>query len=471
MPGRTAAIFTSHQKGGIVAIDRLTGETVELLQALIRNQCVNEGTAESGHEIRNAELLHHEIEHPDVEVQLFEPLPGRASLVARYHGTDPDAPVLCLMGHTDVVPVTADGWRQDPWGGELINGEVWGRGAVDMLNVTSSMAVAFREIVSSKKRYPGDIVYFAVADEEHGGEHGAAYVIDNHWEAIKCDYVLTEYGGTPTASPDGVMVLLTSGEKGGAARRIKVRGTPGHGSMPYGADSALVKAAAIVQRLVDFDTGPRLGEMFANRLKALNLDEEMQARLLDPARVRDALAELPPGLAKNLHSCSHMSWSPNILSSGDKANVIPDYAELMVDIRTLPGQDGAMVDDMLREAIGDDLMPSVVIEPYFPNPEKFALDPSSSSTNTPLWEALEQSIQMAYPGAAVVPSLVTGGTDSRFFRRKGIPAYGAGLLSLDIPMDEFQNRFHGYNERIDVDSLKLTTQLWLDVMDRLWELA
>lgn len=452
-------------------IEQLTGETVELLQAMIRNQCVNEGTEESGHEIRNAELLRNEIEGPDVEVNMFEPLPGRTSLVARYRGTDPDAPSLCLMGHTDVVPVTADGWREDPFAGELIEGEVWGRGAVDMLNVTSSMAVAFREVVRSGKRYPGDVVYFAVADEEHGGAHGASHIIANEWETIECDYVLTEYGGTPTQTPDGVMVLLTSGEKGGAGRRIKVHGTPGHGSMPYGADNALIKVASIVRRLAEYDTGPRLDEMFANRLKALNLDADMQQRLLDPAQLTDALAELPPGLAKNLHSCSHMSWSPNVLTSGEKSNTIPDYAELMVDIRILPGQDDDQVDALLRDAIGEDLMQSVEIEPYFADPEKYALKPSSSTTDTPLWGALEQAIDMAYPGATVVPSLITGGTDSRFFRRKGVPSYGAGLLSLDIPMDEFQNRFHGYNERIDTKSLELTTQLWLDVMDRLWEQA
>lgn len=448
--------------------DRLTGATVELLQALIRNQCVNEGTEDSGQEVRNAELLRNEIEHPDVEITMVEPLPGRVSMIARYHGTDRDAPALCLMGHTDVVPVTPKGWRQDPFGGELIDGEVWGRGAVDMLNVTSSMAVAFREVVQSGKRYAGDIVYFAVADEEHGGEHGASYVVDNEWDAIRCDYVLTEYGGTPSQTADGVHVLLTSAEKGGAGRRIKVKGTPGHGSMPYGADNALIKVAAIVNRLADYDTGARLDEMFASRLKALGLDDDIQNRLLDPYRMNDALAELEPGLAKNLHSCSHMSWSPNILTSGEKSNTIPDYAELMVDIRILPGQTGEDADEMLRDAIGEDLLPSVEIEPYFPNPEKFALEPSSSPTDTPLWSALEQAIDMAYPGATVVPSLVTGGTDSRFFRRKGVPAYGAGLLSLDIPMGEFQDRFHGYNERIDVKSLELTTQLWLDVLDRFW---
>ena len=447
-------------------IDRLTNETVELLQALIQNQCVNEATPESGHEVRNAELLRDELEGFGVNLQLFETLPGRTSLIARYEGTDPDAPAICLMGHTDVVPVNPDGWDEDPLGGELIDGEVWGRGAVDMLNLTSSMAVAFREVVRSGKRYPGDIVYFAVADEEHGGLHGAGHLVRNEWDALNCAYVLTEFGGTPT--PDGSTVLLTNSEKGGAGRKITVHGRPGHGSMPYAADSALIKAAEIVRRLADYDPEPRLDEMWEHRIRALGLADDTAQKLLDPSRLADALAELPKGLARNLHSCAHMSFSPNILTSGAKANTIPDVAELTVDIRILPGETPEDAEAHLRAAIGDELIASVDMEPIFPNPEQCALTPSSSPTDTPLWEALTGAVNVAYPGARVVPSMITGGTDARYFRQRGVPSYGAGLLSQRVPLEEFLNRFHGNNERIDVDSLKLTTQLWLDVLDRLW---
>ena len=454
-------------------IDRLTNETVELMQALIRNQCVNDGTPESGHESRNAELLHSEIENGDVDIQMFETLPGRSSLVARYHGTDPAAPALCLMGHTDVVPVSLDGWDVDPFGGERRTSpegidEIWGRGAVDMLNLTSSMAVAFREIVRSGKRYPGDIVYFAVADEEHGGMHGAGPLVDQEWEALRCDFVLTEYGGTPMISDEGTVVLLTTAEKGGSPRRLIVHGEPGHGSMPYLADSALIKSAEIVRRLADYNPEPKLDEMFAARVKAMGFSAELQQRLLDPSQIYDALGELDPGMARNLHSCCHTSFSPNVLNSGAKTNTIPDRAELIVDIRLVHGDSPEDVDDFLRDAIGDELMTSVDVEPLFPNMEALALDPSASPTGTAVWDALVDAISVAYPGADVLPSMVTGGTDARYFRRRGVPSYGAGLLSPQVPMAEFMNRFHGHNERIDVESLRLTTQLWLDVVDRLW---
>jgi acetylornithine deacetylase/succinyl-diaminopimelate desuccinylase-like protein len=136
----------------------LTGPTVELLQALIRNECVNDGTPESGHETRNAELLGGYLEGSGVGIEQFESLPGRGSVVARIEGSDPTAPTLCLMGHTDVVPVNPAGWSRDPFGGELVDGEVWGRGAIDMLNVTASMAVAFRQLARSGWKPKGTLI-------------------------------------------------------------------------------------------------------------------------------------------------------------------------------------------------------------------------------------------------------------------------------------------------------------------------
>src|SRR6056300_82441 len=152
---------------------QLTGETTELLQAMIRNACVNDGTPDSGEEVRNADLLTNVLEGTGLDVERFESRPGRSSIVARIEGRDPNAPKLCLMGHTDVVPVSPDGWDNDPFGGELINGEVWGRGAIDMLNLTSSMAVAFRHLANSGFRPRGDLIFFGVADEESGSAYGA----------------------------------------------------------------------------------------------------------------------------------------------------------------------------------------------------------------------------------------------------------------------------------------------------------
>ncbi len=443
-------------------IDRLTEETAELLQAMIRNRCVNDGTPDSGEEYRNARLLRDELESTGVEIEMFEPHPGRESIVARYRGTDPDAPTVMLMGHTDVVPVSPDGWKVDPFGGDRMGGEIWGRGAVDMLNVTSSMAVAFRHIVTSGLRYPGDIVYFGVADEEAGGVLGAEVLVEQNWDALECDFVLTEYGGTPLITADQTIVLLTTAEKGVGARQLLVHGEPGHGSMPYGTDNAISKAAEIVRRIEAYDPGARIDKLFEGRVKAHSFPAELEAQLLDPGRINEALASMEPALARNLHSCAHTSFSNNIIQGGTKNNVIPDLVELVIDIRLLPGETSEDVEAHLLAAIGPELMASVDVEPIHDGVS------TESSTDTPLWSALVDSIQMTYPGAKVLPSMVTGGTDARFFRRRGIPAYGAGLLSADIGIGEFMSRFHGHNERIDIESLRMTTKLWLDVAERFW---
>ncbi len=438
-------------------LDRLTGETVELLQALIRNECVNDGTVESGFEDRSASLLENELEGLGLDLERYETAPGRSSLVTRYEGTDPDAPALCLMAHTDVVPVSADGWERDPFGGELIDGEIWGRGAVDMLNLTSTMAVAFRHIVKAGRRYPGDIVYFAVADEEAGSVHGAQPLLDDQWDHLQADYVITEFGGIPINES----LLLTTAEKGAYWWRLHVGGTPGHGSMPYGTDNALVKAAEVVRRIAAYNPGPRLDRMWEQRVRAMGLGEEISALLLDPDLIHQAFDLLPPEIARNAHSCSHTTFSPNVIHGGVKTNVIPDRVTIELDIRTLPGESLADVQHHVRTALGE-LYDEVTIE------SDGDWDASESPTDNQLWHALDRAMGFQYPNKELVPSLVTGGTDARFYRDRGAIAYGAGLLSPSLNAAEFLTRFHGHNERIDVESLRMTTRLWLDLFDVLW---
>src|SRR5262252_4327158 len=196
----------------------LTGQTVELLQQLIRNQCVNDGSIGSGQEVRTTDVLYSYLEGSGLDLEVYEPdgAPGRASLVARIDGSDPTAPTLCLMGHTDVVPVNANTWTRDPFGGELVNGEVWGRGALDMLNITASQAVVLKALAQRGWRPRGTLVYLACADEEAGGTLGAGHVCDEHWDALRADYLLTENGGTVSRrrDGDGLNVTVHVGEKG-----------------------------------------------------------------------------------------------------------------------------------------------------------------------------------------------------------------------------------------------------------------
>ncbi|HET6794141.1 MAG TPA: M20/M25/M40 family metallo-hydrolase [Acidimicrobiales bacterium] len=437
---------------------QLLGDTTDLLVNLIRNRCVNDGTPASGEEVRNADLLRSYLEGVGLDMEDYEPLPGRGSLVARIEGSDPAAPTVCLMGHTDVVPVTPEGWSRDPFGGEVVDGEVWGRGAIDMLNLTASMAVAVRHLAATGFRPRGTLVYLAVADEEAGGDHGAGWLSDHAYDDIRADYVLTESGGLVRDTPNGRLVTLTTGEKGIAWRRLRVRGTPGHGSMPLGADNALVKAGAVVQRLAAYRPDPRITDTWRRYVAALDVDEETAAALVDPARVTDAcLAIADRRTAKLAHACTHMTFSPNVVHGGVKTNVIPDVVDIDVDIRVLPGDTPADVERHLAEAMGD-LAPSV---------EVIVLQesaPTSSPWDTDLRLAAERAMRRAYPHADLVPRMTAGGTDARFFREKGAVAYGFGLFSERVSFEEFADRFHGHDERVDIESLGLTTRMWVDLL-------
>src|SRR2546428_4354576 len=338
---------------------QLVDEVTDVLQQVIRNACVNDGRPDSGEERKSVDLLESYLEGSGADLQRFESAPGRASLVARLEGSDPDAPSLLLMGHTDVVPVNPDRWRRDPFAGELVEGEVWGRGAVDMLNETASQAVAFRRLAQEGFKPKGTLIYFAVADEEALGTYGAGWMVEHELDAVRADYVITESGGfrMPLPSTTGIKLPVMVGEKGTYWCRIRVKGTPGHGSMPLRTDNALVKAAEVVRRIAEY---------------------QPQTNIIDAWKAFVHRSDLPPDL--------------------------PD---------------------------------------------------------TLLWDSLQAVTEKLVPGATTIPFIIVGATDARFFRRAGMTAYGAGLFSDRISFAEFAAMFHGDDERIDQESLRLSTDLWL----------
>ncbi|HKW77873.1 MAG TPA: M20/M25/M40 family metallo-hydrolase [Candidatus Limnocylindria bacterium] len=435
----------------------LVEETTDLLQHLIRNECVNDGTAGSGHEARSVDTLEAYLRAPGVELERYESAPGRGNLVLRIEGTDRSAPSLHLMGHTDVVPVNRAGWRHDPFGGEIIEGEVWGRGALDMLDVTASMAVAVKKLVASGHRPRGTLVYTAVADEEALGTYGAQWLTEHKWDAVRTDYLVTEFGGARFPIGSGVKLPIMTAEKGSQWTRLRVKGTPGHGSMPYKSDNALVKASELVTRIARYKAPLHLQDLWKQFVEGIDLPAVQRIALTTPATFDAALDRMPDGVDKMAYAATRTTLSPNIARAGVKTNIIPDTAEIEIDIRTLPGDDGDGVRAMLREAAGD-LWKDVEITDEGDNPA------TASPTKTPLWDALTKVTQRLVPGSTTVPFLIVGATDARFFRRKGVVAYGYGLMSERIPFGEFAKLFHGNNERVDTDTLALMTPLWEGVI-------
>jgi acetylornithine deacetylase/succinyl-diaminopimelate desuccinylase-like protein len=434
----------------------IESESTELLRTLIRNGCVNTGEASSGHEARSVDALEAFFAGSGLACERYTSEPGRTSLITRLEGTDRKAPTLLLMGHTDVVPVTPSGWQRDPFAAELVDGIVWGRGAIDMLNLTATMAVATRRLATSGWKPRGTLIYLAVADEEAGGFLGAGHLVDREPTAVKCDYVITESGGVPIPTKSGHRLKVTVGEKGGNWRRLIVHGTPGHGSRPFRTDNALVTAARIVQRIAEYRPKARILDAWRGYVEALELEPGLTDALTDPARVYETVRDWDNlTLAREAHACTHTTFSPNIVHGGTKVNVIPDRVDIDVDIRSLPGVEQHEVEAMLKEAMGD-LADRVTIE----TPPDRKRGGTVSPTETPLMAAIARIATRMMPDASVVPTITTGGTDAKFFRWKGIPAYGFGLHSLRIPYTEYPIMFHGHNERVDTESLKLSAMMW-----------
>jgi acetylornithine deacetylase/succinyl-diaminopimelate desuccinylase-like protein len=437
----------------IARVSDMTDEVVDVLQTLIRNACVNDGTPDSGGEARSVDVLRALLDVPGVDIETYASRPGRDSLVARIEGTDASAPSLLLMGHTDVVPVNADGWTRDPFGGELVDGFVWGRGAVDMLNLTASMAVATRHLAASGFRPRGSLVFLAVADEEALGSWGAGWLVDHQRDAVAADYVITESGGNPSTRRTGTKLPVIAAEKGSHWCTLRIGGTPGHASQPFRTDNALVTAAEVVRRLAAYQPKTEISETWRRYVEAMDFEEERTRVLLDPARLDAALEDLPLGFGRVAHACTHTTIAPTVMHAGSKTNVIPDRVDLQLDIRTLPGQTSADIDAMLDDALGDLAGRVTVLDA---NHE----DSTASPVDTPLWDALGRVARRFYADAALVPTMTVGATDARFFRRLGVPSYGFGLFSRQLRYEDYALMFHGDDERVDVESLRLSTEMW-----------
>ncbi len=440
--------------------DAMRDETIELLQALIRNACVNDGTVGSGHEYRSVETLN---DYFGVGGTVFEPLPGRQSLLHRIEGTDPAAPSLLLMGHTDVVPVTPESWSRDPFGGEISDGFVWGRGAIDMLNVTAAMAVVFKRYLAGEVAPPsGDLLYLAVADEEAAGMHGARYLTEHAWDRVGADFVLTEIAYPPIDLGGGVRYPVSVGEKGPFWTHVYSTGTPGHGSTPYGAENALEPLVGGLAKLFETPALVGITGVWRSFVTGLGLDPGLERDLLDPEKIDGAIDRInasDPRLATYLHACTHLTVSPNVIDGGVKANVIPDGASAQVDLRAVPGQDRDDVDRFLGKAMGR-YADRLRLEP------QADFEATESRPDGSLWDVIVDAHEDVVGSRAVVPTLMPASTDARFFRARGSVAYGAGLFDDRVSFPDFLAMFHGNDERVSVDSVGLTVALLDRVLHR-----
>ena len=415
----------------------LRDEAVELLQALIRLDTVNP----PGNETAAAELLRAYLEPFGVECELYARVPERANLVARIPGRG-EGPSLLLLSHTDTVLADPAEWSVDPWSGELRDGCVWGRGALDMKDQVAASAVAIAALAREGFRPPGDLIFAATADEEmgEGVTYGLEWLCEEHPDAVRCDYAVNEGAGDRVELGGRVLYLCSAAEKRSSPFVLRVHGRSGHGSMPAIADNALVKAARFVERLGAFEPEPVLIPEAAGFLEAMAGSV--------PA-VEDALAlarSIDPVAAELVEPLLGMTVAPTMISASQKRNVIPGQCEVTVDCRLLPGQTEAEADGLVRSWLG---------EGDYEVEWRDAQGGTRSELGTPLWSAIESFVDVIEPGARLAPICVAGFTDSHWLREAfGTVAYG--FFPMRTMSAELAARLiHSADERIPVDDLEL----------------
>ena len=417
-------------------------EVATLLQELIRIDTTNP----PGNETRAAELLRDYLEESGVECDLYAKVPERANLVARIPGRG-DGPRLALISHTDVVLADPAEWSRDPFGGELVDGEVWGRGALDMKGQVVASAIAIATLAREGFRPAGDLIFVASADEEVGNGFGMEWLCAEHPDAVRCEYALNEGGGERLELGGRSFWICSVAEKMSSPFRIDVRGRSGHASMPGMADNALLKAAEIVERLGAYRPERRHNQETEAFLHAVLGDAPTADEAVERAR------ELDPLVATMLEPLLSLTLSPTMIEASRQRNVIPALCRVTVDCRLQPEQTQAEAEALIRDAIGGrDGYELEWIE---------AQGGTRSPIATPLWEVVESFVDRIEPGARAAPICSAGFTDSHWLRVAfGTVAYGFFPARMDP--DLAARLIHSADERVPVDDLELGVQFLRD---------
>lgn len=445
---------------------QMASDATLLLQDLIRNKCVNDGTPDSGQEIHNVHRMIDFFAKFDIEpTEVFEPHEGRANLLIKFPGTDPkNHPSLMYQGHLDVVPANAEDWSVDPFAAEIKDGWLFGRGTIDMLLFGATQATAICHLVSTGWKPKGDLIFLTVADEEAGGNYGAKWLVENVPEKIKADFMISEGGGAVIKTPKGYKATVMTGEKGPAWTSIKVKGTPGHGSMPYGTPNALTILCEIVNRIEKTPTPIVISDEWKRFVKEMEMGIVSRFMVTHKRTLPLALSSLAKkelGTAKVIHSLTRMTVTPTKLRSGSKENIIPDTAELSLDIRMLPGQTYDDVLDYLKLAIGD-LWNQVEIQQIMSFPG------SSDPWDTHLVRCVESVYKDMYPDHGLMPLVMPGTTDSRFFRQNGTKCYGFTIYTDKLDATAITRMTHGIDESIPLEAIDKSAQFFAELLQTFW---
>ncbi|MFE0762664.1 M20/M25/M40 family metallo-hydrolase [Streptomyces smyrnaeus] len=427
-------------------------EVVDLCRELIRIDTSNYGNNEGPGERAAAEYVAEKLAEVGLEPQIIESRPGRASTVARITGEDPSRPALLIHGHTDVVPANADDWTRHPFSGEIADGCVWGRGAVDMKDMDAMTLAVVRDRMRTGRKPPRDVVLAFLADEEAGGVYGARHLVDNHADLFEgVTEAIGEVGGFSfTVNEDLRLYLIETAQKGMHWMRLTVDGTAGHGSMTNN-DNAITELCEAVGRLGRHKFPVRVTKTVRSFLDELS---DALGIELDPEDMEETLARLG-GIAKIIGATLQNTAAPTQLGAGYKVNVIPGQATAHVDGRFLPGHEEEFLADLDR-----------LLGPRVRREDVHADKALETTFDGALVEAMQSSLRAEDPVARAVPYMLSGGTDAKSFDDLGIRCFGFAPLKLPPELD-FAGMFHGVDERVPVDGLRFGVR----VLDRFLDQA
>jgi acetylornithine deacetylase/succinyl-diaminopimelate desuccinylase-like protein len=419
-------------------------EVADLLVDLIRINTSNPTHAERP----AAEWVAHKLDEVGIASQIIEAAPGRASTVARIEGTDSSRAPLLIHGHLDVVPADPGEWSVDPFGGEVKDDHVWGRGAVDMKDMDAMTLAVVREWARTGRKPPRDVVLAFVSDEEAGGRQGAHYLVDHHADLFAdCTEAISEVGGFSVSLDEQTRIyLIQTAEKGINWLRLKASGAPGHGSMVH-RDNAVTRLAQAVSRIGGHEWPLVITDTVRATVEGLSA---VTGRDLDAEDV-DSWLPLLGGAARMIGATVRNTTNPTMVEGGYKANVIPSRAEATIDARFLPGQEEELLstlDDLLGEGVEREfIVRDIAVETGF---------------DGALVDAMAAALRAEDPNGHPLPYLMSGGTDAKSFSTLGMRCYGFSPLLLPPELD-FMALFHGIDERVPVAALKFGTR----VLDRL----
>jgi acetylornithine deacetylase/succinyl-diaminopimelate desuccinylase-like protein len=447
----------------VQVLKEVEDEVTRFLCELIRIDTTNP----PGNETAAAKHVAGSLSQDDFKCELFESAPDRGSVITRLKGTG-EKPNLLLLSHLDVVAADAKEWSVDPFAGLVKDGFVWGRGALDMKGMTAIEVMVMKLLKRNDVKLKGDVILAATADEEQGGLSGADYLLRNYPEKIYAPFVLNEGGGLAMPTRNGNVFTVQTAEKGILWFKVKAKGVPGHGSMPNVADNAIMRMNKVIEKLGNYHAKvslvPTVKKFLEEMARQDSVLQEPFARLLTKPehsdQILDELGKTAPQLAEEIKPRLKMTITPTIIRGGVKENIIPSKCETVFDCRILPGQESAQAIGVIKALLSGIDSEKLIFESLQ------VQEPSESEVKTPLYATIASVLREFEPNCGVTPMLTTGGTDSRFFRRKGSVCYGFQPMHPEVSSGKVVKREHGIDERISLDNLVFGTSVLYETVKK-----